>query len=69
MLQAHSISLGGGYGSAVPTLAIVAAVLILGGSIYVWRRRYIRSRAAFITLAVIIGALLYYGIFVSQPPS
>ena len=50
-------------------LAIVAAVMILGASIYLWRRRYIRSRAAFITIAAIIGVLLYLGFFVAQPPT
>jgi hypothetical protein len=47
----------------------VALVLILGASIYLWRMRYLRSRAALITLAAIVGALIYVGFFAMLPPT
>jgi hypothetical protein len=49
-------------------LAIVALVLVLGAAIYLWRMRYLRSRAALIVLVAIIGALVYLGFFAMQPP-
>lgn len=71
MLKLHPSS-GGGAGSSLTQtsqpLAIVAAVMVLGASIYLWRRHYIRSRAAWITIAAIVGALLYFGIFYQRPP-
>jgi len=50
-------------------LAIVALVLILGAAVYLWRLRYLRSRAALIVLAAIVGALIYLGFFAMQPPT
>lgn len=50
-------------------LAIVALVLIVGAAAYLWRMGYVRSRAALITLAAIIGALVYLGFFAMQPPT
>lgn len=63
---------GGGSGAWAATLsplAIVALVLVLGASIYLWRMRYLRSRAALIVLAAIVAALIYLGFFAMQPPS
>jgi Kef-type K+ transport system membrane component KefB len=66
---------GGGGGGASPwtatlsPLAIVALVLILGASFYLWRMRYLRSRAALITLAVIVAGLIYLGFFAMLPPT
>ena len=50
-------------------LAIVAAVIILGASIYLWYLGYLRSRAALIALAFIIGILIYVGFFYGYPPT
>ena len=69
MLKGHAGGPGNSFDLSGQPLAIVAAVMILGASIYLWRGRYIRSRAAFITIAAIIGVLLYFGLFASQPPT
>jgi ABC-type siderophore export system fused ATPase/permease subunit len=50
-------------------LAIVALVVILGSAAYLWRSGYIRSRAALIVLAAIVGVLIYLGFFAMQPPT
>lgn len=50
-------------------LAIVALVLVLGASIYLWRMRYLRSRAAMIVIAAICAVLIYLGFFAMQPPT
>ena len=41
-------------------MAIVLVVLIIGASIYLWRMRYLRSRAAMITIAMTVLALIYF---------
>jgi hypothetical protein len=48
----------GASGSMAPQAAIVLIVLVLGASFYLWRMRYLRSRAALITILAIILALL-----------
>jgi hypothetical protein len=40
--------------------AIVLIVLILGASLYLWRMRYLRSRALMIAIAMILLGLTYY---------
>lgn len=50
-------------------LAIVAAVIIIGASIYLWYLGYMRSRAALLTLALVIGVLVYFGFFYGYPPT
>lgn len=47
-------------------LSIVLIVMIVGGSYYLWRRRILRSRAAFITLGAILLVLVYLG-FIYKP--
>jgi hypothetical protein len=67
----------GGMGGKMPSqwattlspLAIVALVILIGASIYLWRLGYVRSRAAWITLIVIAGVLVYAGFFALQPPT
>jgi hypothetical protein len=66
-VQPSSGGIGSGFSQAAQPLAIVAAVMIFGASIYLWRRHYLRSRAGLITIAAIIGALLYFGIFYQRP--
>jgi hypothetical protein len=43
--------------------AVVLLVMVVGISFYLWRQRYLRSRASLIFLAMIIVALLYLAIF------
>jgi hypothetical protein len=66
-------SVGGGASSALTEtaspLAIVALVVVLGASFYLWRSGYLRSRAALIVLAVIVAGLIYLGFFALQPPT
>ena len=50
-------------------LAIVALVIVIGASAYLWYKGYMRSRAALITLAVVVGVLIYVGFFALQPPT
>lgn len=42
--------------------AIVLLVLILGASVYLWRMRYLRSRAAMIAVALVVLALIYFAV-------
>lgn len=66
-------SAGGGgasqWDATVSPLAIVALVLIIGGGAYLWSAGYLRSRAALIVLAAIVGLLIYLGFFAMQPPT
>jgi len=57
------------WAATLSPLAIVALVLILGAGAYLWRMGYIRSRAALITLAAIVGVLIYLGFFAMRPPT
>ena len=43
--------------------AVVLLVMVVGIAFYLWRQRYLRSRASLIFLAMIIGALLYLAIW------
>lgn len=44
-------------------LSIVLIVVIIGAAYYMWRQRMLRSRAALIVLAAILGVLVYFGFF------
>ena len=48
----------GASGSMVQQVAIVLIVLILGASFYLWRTRYLRSRAALVTILGVIIMLV-----------
>jgi hypothetical protein len=50
-------------------LAIVVLVIVLGAAGYLWYSGYMRSRAALIMLAGIVGVLVYLGFFAMQPPT
>ena len=50
-------------------LAIVALVIVLGASAYLWYMGYVRSRAALIVLAGIVVVLVYLGFFAMMPPT
>jgi uncharacterized membrane protein YbaN (DUF454 family) len=43
--------------------AVVLLVMVVGISFYLWRTRYLRSRAALIFVAMIIVALLYFAVW------
>jgi peptidoglycan/LPS O-acetylase OafA/YrhL len=43
--------------------ALVLLVMILGISLYLWRARYLRSRAALIAVAMVVLALLYLAVW------
>lgn len=49
--------------------AVVAIVLLLGASYYLWRKRYIRGPAALITILSIIVILSYFAFFKDRPPT
>ena len=40
--------------------AILLIILIVGASIYLWHRRYLRSRAGLIAIAMIVAGLALY---------
>jgi len=42
--------------------AIVLLVLIVGASLYLWRMRYLRSRAVMIAIAMVVLGLAYYSL-------
>lgn len=50
-------------------LAIVALVIVLGASAYLWYMGYMRSRAALIVVAGIVLVLVYLGFFAMRPPT
>jgi ABC-type transport system involved in cytochrome c biogenesis permease subunit len=50
-------------------LAIVALVIVLGAAAYLWYQGYMRSRAALIVVAAIVGVLVYAGFFAMRPPT
>ena len=50
-------------------LAIVALVIVIGASAYLWYKGYMRSRAALITLAAVVLVLVYIGFFALLPPT
>jgi len=52
-------------GSIAPQVAIVLIVLILGASFYLWRMRYLRSRAAIVT---ILGVIIMLAVLAWNPP-
>jgi hypothetical protein len=60
---------GSPWAATLSPFAIVALVMILGASAYLWRIGYLRSRAALIVLLAIVGVLVYLGFFAMQPPS
>jgi peptidoglycan/LPS O-acetylase OafA/YrhL len=43
--------------------ALVLLVMVLGISLYLWRARYLRSRAALIFVAMIVLVLLYLAVW------
>jgi hypothetical protein len=43
--------------------AVVLIVLILGATIYMWRRGHMRSRAGLVTIAGILLFLAYFAFF------
>jgi hypothetical protein len=43
--------------------AVVLLVMVVGISLYLWRARYLRSRAALIFVAMIIVVLLYFAVW------
>ena len=50
-------------------LAIVALVIVVGASVYLWYMGYMRSRAALIVVAAIVVVLIYLGFFAMRPPT
>ena len=57
------------WSATLSPLAIVALVILIGASAYLWYRGYLRSRAAWITIAAIVVLLIYAGFFALQPPT
>ena len=58
--------------SATPTLTsplvFVSLVLFLGATVFLWRARYIRRRSAYVTMAVLLALLIFYGAWVYSNP-
>lgn len=48
-----------GFGGPV---IVVLLVLMLGGTIYLWRQRYMRRRTAYVTITILVAGLIYSGI-------
>lgn len=49
------------------SISIVLILLIIGACIYLWREGYLRSRAGLVTIAFILGFLVYVGFFAFPP--
>lgn len=43
--------------------AVVLLVMVVGISLYLWRMRYLRSRAGLIVVVMIIGVLAYFAVW------
>jgi hypothetical protein len=54
-------------GLSTPAI-VVALVLLLGATIYLWRARYIRRRTAYVTMAVLVLALVLVGVWMYRNP-
>lgn len=66
--QAHTV----GPDSTQPisqATAVVLLVMVIGISFYLWRTRYLRSRAALIFVAMIVLTLLYFAIWTNPVTS
>jgi hypothetical protein len=50
------------------SVSIVLILIILAGSIYMWREGHLYSRAALVTIAGIILFLVYLGFFAFPSP-
>jgi len=50
-------------------LALLAAVALIGAGVFVYRRRYIRSRAALVAIGIVIGLLIVWGTTPGVTPS
>ncbi|HEX8842629.1 MAG TPA: hypothetical protein VF757_10070 [Sphingomicrobium sp.] len=50
-------------------LALLAAVALFGAGAFVYRRRYIRSRAALVAIGIVIGLLIVWGMTPGVAPS
>jgi hypothetical protein len=50
-------------------LALLAAVALLGAGAFVYRRGYIRSRAALVAIGIVIGLLIVWGMAPGVAPS
>ena len=62
-MKGAPIETGGGGGSYMAQpLAIVMIVMVLGATYYLWRMRYLRSRAALLTIGAILLALIFMAV-------
>ena len=59
---------GSDWSQNAQSVSIVLILLIIGGSIYLWREGYLHSRAALVTVAGILLFLVYLGFFAFPPP-
>jgi len=50
------------------SLSIIVMVLIVGASLYMWRKGMLRSRAALVTIAGILAALGYVVVSYNNAP-
>lgn len=56
------------WANTLPPLAIVLLVMLIGASIYLWRSRILKSRAALVTIVALALVLAYLGFFAVPPP-
>jgi hypothetical protein len=49
--------------------ALILAVLIIGAAIFVYWRGYVRSRAALVAIAILIGLLVVWGMSPGVAPT
>jgi uncharacterized membrane protein len=62
VIKSPTAAASAGNSASLATPAIVVTlVLLLGATIYLWRARYIRTRTAYLTMAVLAVALVCLG--------
>ena len=47
-------------------MIVVVLVVMLGATIFLWRSHYMRRRTAYVTMSVLVLALVVVGIFMNQ---
>ncbi len=50
-------------------VAILVAMVLIGGGVFAYRQGYIRSRAALVAIGIVIGLLIVWGMSPGVAPS
>jgi hypothetical protein len=50
-------------------VALILAILLIGGGVFLYRRAYVRSRAALVAIAILIALLVIRGMGLGVAPT